>query len=361
MNLRGALAEALGRHVAERGWWFPFLLPGVPLYALAWGIWHLSWRVRRPFRPRVWTIGVGNLTVGGTGKTPLVAFLASFLRLRGLRVAVVSRGYGRTQTRPLQVQPRHTVREVGDEPWMLREKLPDVEVWVGKDRVRILRDHLRHTDAVILDDAFQYRNLQPHLSFLLFDARSLRAPRVLLPAGPFREPFSQARRADALVVNHKTAPVDLSLEEDLRGFGRPIFHVRYAGLFFRSPATGEVVPLEEWREPVVAFCGIADPAGFVETFHRAGIPLREIRVFPDHHAYTSAELAALRRLAGGAPLVTTEKDWVRFRGRWDNLWVLHPQLEEVEAHGQRLSDFLESRKEFRLLVSKEATREDRRG
>jgi len=361
MNLRGALAEALGRRVAERGWWFPILLPAVPLYALGWGIWHLSWRVRKPFHHRVWTIVVGNLTVGGTGKTPLVAFLASFLRLRGLRVAVVSRGYGRRDDRPLQVQPSHTSREVGDEPWMLREKLPDVAVWVGRDRVGILQELETCTDAVILDDAFQYRKLQADLSLLLFDARTLRAPRVLLPTGPFREPFSQARRADAFVVNHKTFPVDLSLEEDLRGFGRPIFHVRYTGLFFRHPATGEVVPIEEWKAPVVAFCGIADPAGFLETFRRAGIPLREVRVFPDHHEYTPAELAALRRLAGRAPMVTTEKDWVRFRETWENLWVLSPQLEEVEAHGQRLTDFLESRKEFRLLTSKEATRENRRG
>lgn len=357
----GALREAVGRRVAEEGWWFPLLLPGVPLYALAWGLWHLSWKVRSPYTPSVWTIGVGNLTVGGTGKTPLVAFLASFFRLRGLRVAIASRGYGRKGSRPLRVQSHHTPEQVGDEPWMLHEKLPGVDVWVAKNRIRLLKQHLGSYDVVILDDAFQHRAIRPHLSLLLFDARSLRAPRVLLPAGSFREPFSQAVRADAFVINHKTAPVDLSLEAPLRKFGRPIFHVRYTGLFLRHPASGQIVPLEEWEEPIYAFCGIADPSSFVETFLRADIPLRGVRVFMDHHFYREEELEELRRWAGDVPIVTTEKDWVRFRRAWENLWVLVPQLEEVSSHGRRLTDFIESQKAFQDLSSKEATHEDRRG
>lgn len=361
MNPAGALREAVGRRVAEEGWWFPLLFPGVPLYYLGWLLWHLSWKFRTPYRPAVWTLGVGNLTVGGTGKTPFVAFLASYLRLRGLRVAIVSRGYGRKGSRILRVQSHHSPRDVGDEPWMLHEKLADVDVWVGKNRVAIFQKHLRACDVAILDDAFQYRAIRPHVSFLLFDARTLQAPRILLPAGGFREPFSQAHRADAFIVNHKAAPVDLSLEAPLQWFGRPVFHVRYTGLFFRHPASGTVIPLEEWREPVYAFCGIADPAGFVQVFHRARIPLRGIRVFMDHHFYTPGELEELRKWAGNAPIVTTEKDWVRFREPWENLWVLVPQMEEVTSRGQRLTDYLESKKEFQLLTSKEASRENRRG
>ncbi len=333
----------LQRRVVEGAWWFPGLLPLVPLYAMGWAVWHGLWKLRRSYRPPVFTVGVGNLTVGGTGKTPLVAFLASFFRLQNLRVAVFSRGWGRRTSRPLKVTRSTSVRDTGDEPWLLAQKLGEVDVWVGRDRRALVEAHGRNYDVAILDDAFQHRRVRPHVHVLLFDRRSLQGPRVLLPAGPYREPFSRARDADAFVIHHKADEVDVDLEVPLRRFSRPVFHVRYASVYFFHPATGEAVPIDKWRQPVYAFCGIADPGSFGRMLVRFGVEVRGFRAYPDHHVFSPKELHDLRRWAGETVLVTTEKDWVRFQRAWPNLWVVRTELEEVPVHGGTLTDFLQTR------------------
>ncbi|MCP3982636.1 MAG: tetraacyldisaccharide 4'-kinase [bacterium] len=267
-------------------------------------------------------VSVGNLTVGGTGKTPVVAWIAERLQERGRVPAVVSRGYGgRAGAGPLVVSdgsgPSVAAEECGDEPFLLARSLPGARVVVGSDRVRGAAEALRlGADVVILDDGFQHRRLRRDLDLVLVDANAPFGNGRLLPAGLLREPPSSLSRADVILATRSEAdrPLDaLAAEVRKHNPTAPLLRAGHRGVgFFDAKGAAAERPAR-----AVAFCGIGNPDAFRGDLERAGVALAGFHAFRDHHSFSTEEIARLLREAQneGAPLVTTEKDRARMLGR----------------------------------------------
>jgi tetraacyldisaccharide 4'-kinase len=286
------------------------LAPLTPLYRLALGAREL--RLRTGLEPirrlRFPVISIGNLSTGGSGKTPLTIALARALIQRGFQVDVLSRGYGRKSSIPARVRPDGTAEEFGDEPLLIARET-GLPVYVAQQRFEA--GQLAETDAAaaptptegnprvhLLDDGFQHRQLHRDANILLLDRRDLHD--CLLPAGNLREPLSAILRATILAIPAD----DTVLESELKVFGwtGPIWRIR------------RVMDVPAIDGPVAAFCGIARPEQFFAGLEAAGLNLATRVAFPDHHRYTSRELTDLvsrARAARATALLTTEKDQVR--------------------------------------------------
>jgi tetraacyldisaccharide 4'-kinase len=284
-----------------------------------------SWR-RRLYRwgvlrsdalPRP-VISVGNLSVGGSGKTPHVRFLASWLKGQGLRVAVLSRGYGRVTRGVLWVSrgdgPVVSASEGGDEPVLLSASLRGVPVVVGESRADAGRECLkaRETDVFLLDDGFQHLSLRRNADILLVDAGRGLGNRRCLPLGPLREPPGSARFADALVVTKCRDLAAGRTVADAVPFpeGRPKAFSRLVPLAL-ADRRGAETPLPPAGEEIAAFSGLARNASFLETLREAGFSVGTFLPFSDHHVYRPADLERIASAAAGRRIVTTEKDMVR--------------------------------------------------
>jgi tetraacyldisaccharide 4'-kinase len=265
--------------------------------------------------PGLRVLSVGNLTVGGAGKTPVVALLAERLLRAGERVAILSRGHGRREHGLLRVvgPPWPTAGEVGDEPLLLARRLPAAQVWVGASRIA-LAHQARSAGATValLDDGFQHRRLARAADVVVLDEAVGLGTGHLLPWGPLREPTSALRRASVLWLRVATHPVPLPpLPKSL-----PVVRARHAAVDIVA-ADGRVLPLSHLSGArVVAFCGIARPSSFEGTLRELGAEVTAVYGFKDHHLFHASELAALRAsaAASGAELVTTEKDAQRLPG-----------------------------------------------
>ncbi len=270
-------------------------------------------------------VSVGNLTAGGTGKTPHVQFLAKWLSGIGVRVAILSRGYGR-KTRGVVWASRGegagsagargdgAADRVGDEPALLAATLPGVPVLVGESRFAAGTECLRsiEVDAFLLDDGYQHLSLRRDIDILLVDASRGLGNRRTLPFGPLREPAGYTRYADALVITRCESP-DHGREALASVHfppGRPVActRIRPFALVDRS---GRETPLSPQGEEVVAFSGIADSGQFERTLRSSGFAVRRFFAFRDHHPYRQDDLERIRAAAAGLPVLTTEKDMVR--------------------------------------------------
>ncbi len=246
-------------------------------------------------------ICVGNLTIGGTGKTPAVLAIAARLQGRGLSVVVVSRGYGGRLAGPVRVEPeRHAADEVGDEPLLLAASVP---VWIGRDRAAAARAAAEGGgEIVLLDDGFQNPGLAKDLSILVVDALARFGNGRVIPAGPLREPVADGiTRSDLLLAVGDPTP----LLAEWPGLARlPCLEGRIEPL-----ATG--MPWAGLR--VLAFAGIGRPEKFFATLRGLGAEVLRTRAFADHEPYSRPILERLEAEARGlgAQLVTTEKDAVR--------------------------------------------------
>jgi tetraacyldisaccharide 4'-kinase len=263
-------------------------------------------------------ISVGNLAVGGTGKTPLVAWIARRLRADGLVPAVVSRGYGGTAgPGPLVVStgegPRVNARTCGDEPHLLARSLKGVIVVVGANRIEGARSAAAAGAAVvILDDGFQHRRLARDLDIVVLDGRSPFDGGQVLPRGSLREPPSFIARAQLVVLTRlrENDPADDAIRAvRAAGYSGPVVRAGHRATGFRN-ATGAACATPK---RALAFCGIGDPGLFREDLEQAGVSLAAFHAYRDHHPYSVAGWHALvaEAEAQGVPLVTTEKDLSR--------------------------------------------------
>ncbi len=283
-------------------WWWDRAPPAwsapLELASLAWRAGSgLHRAFTRPARAGVPVISVGNLTVGGAGKTPVALEIAQRLLARGRRPAVLSRGYGRRGRAPLLVSPDASALDVGDEPLLLARR--GLTVFVGPRRALLASIAVqRGADVLVLDDGLQHHGLARDLDVVVFDASNPFGNGRLLPRGPLREPL-----------------------EALRRVGRGLLWLTRCDLP-RDPRAAQLPPWpaveSEYRaqaelrgKRAFLFAGIAQPASFESTVRALGAEIAGTRWFPDHHRYGAADLSALRRAAGGARLVTTEKDLVR--------------------------------------------------
>jgi len=280
------------------------LAPLTPLYRFG-----LALRERRlaagrePVRRlRLPVISIGNLSTGGSGKTPLVIALAQALSARGFAVDVLSRGYARRSRQAARVDPAGSADDFGDEP-LLIARSAGVPVYVAPERydAGALAESERDAQSPavhLLDDAFQHRQLYRKVDILLLSRADLTDR--LLPAGNLREPLSALHRASLIAIPAD----DPALESDLRARS-------WQGPVWRICRRMEI---PHHAGPVLAFCGIARPHQFFSGLESAGVRIAIRRAFPDHHRYTQADLDRLAeqaRATGATALLTTEKDAVR--------------------------------------------------
>jgi tetraacyldisaccharide 4'-kinase len=266
---------------------------------------------KRQHRAGVPVVSVGNLTLGGTGKTPCVEYLARFYRSRDVRVAILSRGYGGSGG-------------PNDEALVLENNLPDVPHLQGPDRVALAGVAVEELEAelLILDDGFQHRRLARDLDVVLLDATDPFGHDRLFPRGLLREPPSSLRRADAVLITRCDQASDSSVNElthRIRALapGRPVVPTTHAPVAWMQHDQPDRPASALSGRPVAAFCGIGNPEAFRRTLHDVGVDPIAVRTYPDHHAYTRADVDDLRTWARTQPadaaLVTTQKDLVKLR------------------------------------------------
>ncbi len=287
-------------------------------------------------------VSVGNLTVGGTGKTPFVEHVAGFYRQRDVRVAVLSRGYG------AEAGPN-------DEALVLEENLPDVPHLQSKDRVALAQAAIEELESelLVLDDGFQHRRLFRDLDLVLIDVTQPWGHGRLLPRGLLREPKSGLRRAHLVALTRcdQVAEADKArLRQEIQRLapGVPVIETTHRPVGLLN-ADGKTAPLDMLRgKPIAGFCGVGNPESFRRTLADCGADVRDFRTYPDHHAYSREDVDDLsawaRRPPADCHVVVTQKDLVKLRiSRLGDrpLWSLRVRL-HVEAGADELERRMES-------------------
>ncbi|MFO0815449.1 MAG: tetraacyldisaccharide 4'-kinase [Gemmatales bacterium] len=318
------------------------IIPGLTRFILRICSYPYSWymQLRNQAYQRGWAkkqsvtvpvIVVGNLTTGGTGKTPVVEFVARWFRDHELQVAILSRGYG---------------NEIGrnDEALVLEENLPDVPHLQGADRVALAQMAIEEleTELLVLDDGFQHRRLQRDLDIVLIDATCPWGYGFCLPGGLLREPVRGIRRAGLVVITRvdQVNPKQLTaIRETVREIhpACPVVLSNHVPRCLQN--TSEQQALDELKQrEVLAFCGIGNPEAFWQTLRRTGCNILDTRIFPDHFNYQRHDVEKLaewvRLFPQGTWVVTTQKDFVKLRiddlgGK--PLWSLPIALEVCEG------------------------------
>ncbi|MBW2038883.1 MAG: tetraacyldisaccharide 4'-kinase [Deltaproteobacteria bacterium] len=313
----------------ERGRWgivelllFPFLIISW-IYGLV--VWIRTKFYQKGLQLPCKVISVGNITLGGTGKTPMVAYLAGELRKRGVKAGILSRGYKGLKERKGGVLSDGekiylTPAEAGDEPFMLAKMLSGVPLLVGKNRYAMgLYAHEKFgIDVLILDDGFQHLGIKRDLDIVLIDARSGFGNGCLFPRGPLREPLRGLRRASLFVLSKAEPSQPLGeIEGILRDLAPavPLYHSRYKPIYLLEAASGKIFPPQFVHgKRILAFAGIADPEYFIYLLQGLGAAVvKEVR-FPDHHNYAPKDLRMMREYIDKVEVfVTTEKDFVKLQ------------------------------------------------
>lgn len=304
----------------ENLWWTRQPPAALRLLARAYGAAsrrHLQRRALHPIQPPLPLISVGNITAGGSGKTPFTIWLAGALKKHGRAPVILCRGDGGKNPAPVLVQPDHPASEVGDEARLLFE-LAGCPVIAGRDRIRGSELAVEHGDIIILDDGFQYRHLARCCDIVLVPTEGV-GNGFGIPAGPLREPLTALDRADVIVRSgHGTA---LPLQKQKPEWH---WHIRPAGL----------VDIMQTHADAPNFClaasGIARPGRFLDDLDEIGVLAAESMQFPDHHPFSKADVEAL--LARKLPVVVTGKDAVKLRPLWPAetpLWVLQQEPDEA--------------------------------
>lgn len=277
------------------------------------------WRLanRQPYRPAVPVICVGNVTLGGVGKTPLVIDLVKRLQANGHQPHILLRGYGGSNKVTLRVDPAiHTAAEVGDEARLLAAIAP---VWVGKRRdYSAAAAIIAGATHLVMDDGLQHPYIAKDLSFIVIDRTTGLGNGQCFPAGPLREPFAAAaKRAQAVVVIGAPDQIMPALpSHDL-----PVLTAQLQ--------SDPLALIHLQTQKLYAFAGIGQPAKFFHALKKAGLELAAVRAFPDHFPYTDQQVAALLARARqlNAQLITTRKDLMRIAPHWhEYIQVMDVQL-----------------------------------
>jgi tetraacyldisaccharide 4'-kinase len=293
------------------------LISGARTWLYESGVWK-----QRKLEARV--ISVGNVTAGGTGKTPLVIYLAEKLKEKNRKVAILTRGYGRKKKQMVELtkQTRERINwvDVGDEPYLLAGRLVDVPILVSRRRAISGRHAIRElgSEILILDDGFQHLKLSRDLDIVVIDSTDPFGNGRLLPAGILREPLTSLKRADLFVM---TKTDQASSTDELIGVLKghnpkaPIVESVYRVRSVEDLISGHPVEPKDMRgKSAIAFSGIGNPASFESSLKQLGIRISKHRKFRDHHAYGRKDIADIKRQAEESRadfIITTEKDSVR--------------------------------------------------
>lgn len=312
------------------------------------------WFKNRGWKSPVPAIVVGNLTTGGTGKTPHSLLVAEILLQHGKRPVMLSRGYGRKTKGFYEVETRSLASRVGDEPLMMKRRFPELRVFVSESRVDGIRKiwHDGNTDngidCVVLDDAFQHRSLKPDFALALITYKSLNEPWLLLPAGDAREPLSALRRADGVIVTKCPDEISelekTSIRERIKKYTDvPVYYSTYRYLGLVNMQAKPIVP-DAKKDRCLLLTGIAD-AKPLEDWLKMHFTKVSQMIFADHHPFTKTELNKALQNAGDGFIVLTEKDIVRIGEVWPDF--LEKENVLLASVAPYLGDF---QKEFEQLV-----------
>lgn len=275
-------------------------------------------------------VSVGNLAVGGTGKTPMVIHLAGLIKDSGYRVAIISRGYkGLAQTKGAIVSNGCSIlcdaRQSGDEPYLMASLLPDIPVVVGKNRYESGQTSVDEfkPHVILLDDAFQHLQLKRDLNLLLLDAQMPFGNSFVLPRGKLREPVSALSEADAVVLTRSAKNVDKLPKEVEKTVKQPLFRSMHKSMIRGMVASQMPLPalnrlsgsMQSLREKkVFVFAGLANNRAFFNGIGHLGARIKGVMGFEDHHDYSRDDIRRIVKdadEAGADLLVTTDKDYVR--------------------------------------------------
>lgn len=279
------------------------------------------------------TIVFGNLTTGGTGKTPAVLLAAETLQKKKIPVAILTRGYKRRKSSKDEDatvldgdEQRAMWRDAGDEAWMLHQSLKSkkIPIVVSSNRVEAGRIALRRFNprVLLLDDGFQHLRLKRDADIVLVDAKAPWGGGELLPAGNLREPLTGLRRAKAIMITHadqvsedELAAIRAKIEEIVK---RPnLIEAVHSPQFFLDLKNNKRLPLTVLKgEDVAALSALGNPASFEFMLQGLELELKQKWRFPDHHAYTLDEIRSIENVRGDYPLVTTLKDFTKFPDEW---------------------------------------------
>ncbi|MCK9594889.1 MAG: tetraacyldisaccharide 4'-kinase [Candidatus Omnitrophica bacterium] len=273
-------------------------------------------------KPGCKVLSVGNITLGGTGKTVIVEFICRYLREKGRKVAVLTRGYARPQVSAQRTQPGYET--MGDEPYMLQAKLADVPVMVNPDRFKGADKAVKEfqVDTVVLDDGFQQWRIKKDLEIAAIDAVNPFGNGMLIPRGILREPVSSLSRADVLILTNT------DLAKDTAGLKHRLSRINPSALIIGAAHQPEglykikqedvLIPVESLRSKTVAIaCAIGNPGSFQGLLEKSQARVGLVFIFPDHYRYTQDDLERIASQAGEKginTLVITEKDAVKIAG-----------------------------------------------
>jgi len=339
------------------GFWKLLLLPFAFLYGLIIRLRHWMFRVNilKSESFDIPIIGVGNLSLGGTGKTPMVEYLIRLLSKEN-KIAVLSRGYGRNTKGFLIANQYSGHRDIGDEPMQYHNKFKNnIKVAVSEDRRKGIKNLMQddeNLDVVLLDDCFQHRYVIPGVSILLTDFHNLYMEDYLLPAGNLRDVVAEAKRADIIIVTKTYKVLSPITRRRIKSILKP---EENQSLYFSFIDYGEMIPVpgfESVKSPqkistIILFCGIANSYPFQEYLRDHCVDLLVID-FPDHHNYTKKDLQLVARTYNDSftrnkIIVTTEKDAMRlvkseYIRELDSLPLFYIPI-EVKLHGLDKSNF----------------------
>lgn len=324
---------------------------GLPLALVFKGIvWVRHWLYNQGILPThrlpVPVISVGNIQLGGTGKTPLVLALLEWLQQHGYVVGVLTRGYRRRKQEDVVIMANEAhqspIAVLGDEPSLIWQALKSGAIGVGRHRARVARQLLKRTavDVIVLDDGLQHRALHRDVDICLIDVSRWQYPGLLFPVSYLRDVLPVLRGVTAIVLTkwefqeERLAGVTATLR---RYTSAPIFKGRYQATGLRHLITGQLLPLSQLQDqPVLAVSGIANPYHFEQSLTASGIKVEATRRFKDHHQYVAKDIQQVVQFAkkeGLTHIVTTEKDAVKWANMQEqmettlNWWVLLMRLE----------------------------------
>lgn len=326
-----------GDHIKINYW----LMPLSWLYGLVMSIRNLMFDFgmlkSRSFDAPV--ICIGNITVGGTGKTPHTEYLIRLLS-RDKQVAVLSRGYKRKSRGYILANNNSTMEQIGDEPFQMKQKYPQIHMAVDKNRCHGIDQLMKpdvtpETEVILLDDAYQHRHVKPGINILLMDYHRLTYFDKLLPAGRLREPKSGIKRADIVIVTKCPSYIT---PMDKRGITRSLQIEYWQKIFFttyRYPKT-----IEGLGEKPLLVTGIASPQQMVYDLQKI-IPDFEVMSFPDHHNFSQKDIENIKQKAAGRTIITTEKDATRLKGL-DNMKTIPIEVEFMDDQGKEFDSIIQS-------------------
>ncbi|MEH0007755.1 MAG: tetraacyldisaccharide 4'-kinase [Flavobacteriales bacterium] len=299
------------------------------------------------------TLAIGNLRTGGSGKTPHTEYVVSLLKDR-YKLAVLSRGYGR-KTKGFRLAAEvDNAETIGDEPFQIYQKFPEITVAVDACRARGMQTLERaiKPEVVVLDDAFQHRGLQPGLTLLLTPFSQPYTSDFLLPMGDLREWRTGAKRAHCIVITK--SPKDLTPEEQ-RDYLKQIKPEKNQSVYFSTIAYADTVLGKQRRtlislpRSILVVTGIANPKPLLQHLDEKGFHYEHL-AFTDHHNFTRREIEKMKLYASETPILTTEKDYMRLRGKIENLYYLPIAiqiLDAAEQFDQMLVDYVRGRQKHR--------------